>query len=147
MRRLGLILTLLAVSVASACLAKGPSGPTREIPYAVIYGRIGAPKLTRSMNVAIAAYADSQSALKSDTLGLRGGFTQQVDSLTVADSANYYAFLGAVAPATYYLNVWAYGIGQTGYVGSVDTIRALKVRFDSLNGGPHDSVAVNDSLP
>jgi len=143
MRRLCALVLVLVTGVGAACLKTPTSGPQAQTPYAVVYGHIGASKLTTNITVDILAYVDSAHALAGgDTGGFAGSFVQP------ADTGNFYvAFIPATAPATYFLDVLATGQGHTGYVSSLDTIRALRVRFDSINGGPHDSIEVNDSLP
>jgi hypothetical protein len=89
------------------------------------------------------AYLDSAHAVAGgDTSGYAGNFSQAVDT---AD--NYTAVIPASPPGTYFLNITATGQGHAGYVSSTDTVRALRVRFDSATGGPHDSVAVSLTLP
>jgi hypothetical protein len=143
MRRLLTVFGVLVTVVATACLGSvAPPPPQAAIPYAVIYGRIGAPSLTLNIMVVIGAYVDSAAALRDSASGFAGSYQQGVDT-----DNTYMAVVQAKAPATYYLNVLANGQGRHGYEGSVDTIRALRVRFDSVGGGPHDSIEVDDSLP
>ena len=61
--------------------------------------------------------------------GLAGSFGQGVDTAN-----NYVAFVPASAPGTFYLNVLATGQNKSGFVSSVDTIRALRAHFDSAGG-------------
>lgn len=144
MRRLLLVVGAALTAVTTACSLGNPSAPTQRnaISYAVIYGRIGAPTPTFNINVDISAYKDSASAAGGLSSGYAGGFLEPVDS-----DNTYLAAVPAAAPATYFLNIIATGQGKGGYLSSVDTIRALRVRFDSVGGGPHDSLEVDDSLP
>jgi hypothetical protein len=142
MRRLCSVLGIVLAAVGTACLGSTAEGPQHEIPYAVIYGHIGAPTLTTNIGVLISAYSDSAQALAEASAGFDGSFSQPVDT-----GNDYVAVVPASAPGTYYLDVLATGQGHTGYISSLDTIRALRVRFDSVNGGPHDSIEVNDTLP
>jgi hypothetical protein len=144
MRRLSLIFSLLTAGIGTACLTSTAPGPQAQIPYAVVYGRIGAPIATANIQVIVWAYTDSLHAVEGgDSAGFAGAFDQAVDS-----TMNYFtAYVEAAAPGTFFLDIFATGQGHTGYVSSVDTIRAIRARFDTLNGGPHDSIAVYDSLP
>ena len=144
MSRLSFVIAMLAVAVNTACLASTPSGPRAQIPYAVIFGHIAAPKPTIQANANFFAYTDSAHALAGgDTAGYAGNFSQQVD-----DSNNYVAVIPAATPATYYLNMSASGQTAHGFETSVDTFRAVRVHFDTIGGGvPHDSIQINDSLP
>lgn len=143
MRRLSVVLGLLLTAAGTACSLGNPSAPSQNAtPYAVIYGRIGAPANTIEITVDIAAYKDSASAVGDSSSGYAGGVAQPTD----ADST-YVAAIPAQAPATYFLNIYATGQGRRGFVGSVDTIRALRVHFDTVGGAPHDSIEVDDSLP
>lgn len=142
MRRLLLVVGTLVTAATTACSLGNPSAPTQNaIPYAVIYGRIGAPKTTFNITVDISAYKDSASAVHILSSGFAGAFQQPVDS------SLYLAAIPSAVPATYFLNIFATGQGKGGFLSSVDTIRALRVRFDSIGGGPHDSIEVDDSLP
>jgi hypothetical protein len=142
MRRLCFVLISLVGGTGTACLSNPPTTPQRANAYAVVYGRVGAPKLTSSIQVYLEAFDDSAHALAGGTTGYLGLFPENV---TAADS--YYAFIPASVPGTYFLDVSATGIGQKGFVSSVDTVRGVRLRFDSIGGGPHDSVEVDDSLP
>lgn len=144
MRRISVLVSILTGAAIAACsVGTGPSGPQRETPYAVLYGHVTAPLLTRSITVMMAAYDDSAHAIKGgDTAGYAGNFTQPADTAN-----NFIAFVPASPPGSYFLNIVASGQGSTGYVLSTDTVRALRVRFDSLTGGPHDSLMVNLTLP
>jgi hypothetical protein len=142
MRRILVVAGALLTAATTACSLGNVSAPTQNaIPYAVIYGRIGAPKSTFNINVDISAYKDSASAVKALSSGFAGAYDQPVDS------SLYIAVVPASSPATYFLNIVATGQGKGGFLSSVDTIRALRVRFDSIGGGPHDSLEVDDSLP
>jgi hypothetical protein len=144
MRRLWFASSVLVIGLVTACLGSTtPSGPQAAIPYAVVYGHVGAPLLTTNINVIIWAYTDSAHALAGgDTGTFAGAVSQAVDTAN-----NFVAVIPASAPRVYYLDVLATGQGRGGFVSSVDTIRGLRARFDSLNGGPHDSIDVYDSLP
>ena|SRR5215469_6913470 len=145
MHRLYTILGVLAAGIAVACAdnVNPPSGPQHQTPYAVIYGHIGAPKPTLNISVYITAYADSGEALAGGGSGFLGSWTQGVDTAN-----NYIAAIPAAKSGTYFMDVLATGQGKGGYVSSVDTVRAIRVHFDSIGGSaPHDSVMVNDSLP
>jgi len=142
MRRLLVVCAALAAGVTTACLNTAPSGPQPETPFAVVYGRIGAPKLTTGITVYILAYKDSAHAVAAESSGFAGSFRQAVDT-----GNTFVAVIPASQPATYFLDVLATGQNRSGFVSSVDTIRAIRTRFDSLNGSGHDSIAVYDSLP
>lgn len=143
MRRLSVVLGFLLAAVATACSLGNPSAPSQNaIPYAVIYGRVGAPLTTIEITVDIAAYKDSASAVGDSSSGYAGAFQQAVDA-----DCTYVAAVPAQTPATYFLNIFATGQGRRGFEGSVDTIRALRVHFDTVGGAPHDSIEVDDSLP
>jgi hypothetical protein len=143
MRRLSVVLGLLLTAAGTACSLGNPSAPSQNaIPYAVIYGRIGAPLTTVEITVDISAYKDSASAVGDSSSGFAGSFQQPV-----AAESNYVAAVPAQAPATYFLNIFATGQGRRGFEGSIDTIRALRVHFDTVGGAPHDSIEVDDSLP
>ena len=143
MNRLCTALGILAAAVAVACADSVPVGPNNQVPYAVIYGHIGAPKLTTNITVYILAYTDSAQALAEASAGFDGSFAQLTDSAN-----NYTAAVPATAPGTYYLDVLATGQGRTGFLRSTDTVRAIRVHFDSAGGSQRrDSVLVNDSLP
>ncbi len=144
MHRLCTTLGILAAAVTVACVDSAtPSGPQNQQPYAVIYGHIGAPKFTINTTVYIVAFGDSAQAIADGTAGFLGSFPQGVDTAN-----NYVAAVPANAPGTYYMDVWATGQGRSGFVSSLDTIRAIRVHFDSIGGTmPHDSVMVNDTLP
>jgi len=140
-----LAMIALSFGAAAACaISNPPSGPTKELPYAVFYGRIGAPKGVIQINVSILAYKDSAHSIAGGDTGssYAGALLQPA-----GDSNKFIAFVPAQAPGTYWIDIFATGQGHTGFEGSVDTIRGLKVRFDSALGGPHDSVSVYDSLP
>lgn len=143
MRRLSVVLGLLLTGVGTACSLGNPSAPSQNaIPYAVIYGHVGAPATTLNITVNIAAYTDSASAVGDSSSGYAGAFQQPVDT-----GNTYLAAVPAAAPATYFLNIFATGQGRRGFEGSIDTIRALRVRFDTVGGTRHDSIEVDDSLP
>ncbi len=144
MNRLCTILGILAAAVAVACAdSTSPPGPQNQTPYAVVYGHIGAPFPTTNIMVTIVAYDDSAHAIAGGTAGVAGGFNQGVDTAN-----NYVAVVPATAPGTFFLNVLATGQNKSGFVRSVDTIRALRAHFDSVGGSMrHDSIMVNDSLP
>jgi hypothetical protein len=144
MHRLCTILGILAAAVAVACMdSTSPSGPQKQTPYAVLYGHIGAPRPTTNVTVYIVAYTDSAHAIAGGSAGYAGSFGQQVDT-----AYNYVAIVPSTAPGTYFLNVLATGQNKSGFVSSVDTVRALRAHFDSAGGSMrHDSIMVNDSLP
>jgi hypothetical protein len=144
MRRLALVSSILMVAIVGACaLPNEPAGSVPQIPYAVLYGHISAPTLTQNITVTAAAYFDSVHAIAGGTSsGYAGNFTQAADA-----SDDYTAIIPSQSSGTYYVNITATGQGQMGFVSSTDTIRALRVRFDSATGGPHDSIAVSLTLP
>lgn len=144
MRRISLLVSMLTgVAIAACSVGTAPSGPQPETPYAVLYGHVSAPRLTHSISVVMVAYDDSAHAIKGgDTAGYAGNFTQLADTAN-----NFIAFVPASPPGSYFLDIVATGQGPTGYVSSTDTVRALRVQFDSLTGGRHDSLQVNLTLP
>ena len=135
MRRIALVASVMAVAIVGACSLKTPPvGPQAETPYAVLYGHVAAPAHTQSISVLISAYVDSAHAIAGgDTSGYAGNFSQAVDTAN-----NYTAVIPASPPGFYFLNVVATGQGRMGFESSTDTVRALRVRFDSAAGGPHD---------
>jgi hypothetical protein len=144
MHRLCTTLGILAAAVTVACAdTSPPSGPQNQTPYAVVYGHIGAPVFTTNITVYIVAYSDSAQAVAGGSAGFDGSFAESVDTAN-----DYIAPVPSTAPGTYYLDVLATGQGRSGFVSSIDTIRAIRVHFDSIGGTmPHDSVMVDDSLP
>lgn len=142
MKRVCVSLGIL-LAAAGCSLGSAPSGPQAQTPYAVIYGHVGAPANTINITVMMAAYDDSAHAVAEGSTGYVGSY--QVTTDTAND---YLAAVPASAPGTFYLDVLATGQGHGGYLSSIDTIRALRVRFDSIGGTtPHDSIEVDDSLP
>jgi hypothetical protein len=144
MRRISLLVSILTGAAIAACsVPSAPSGPQHETPYAVLYGHVTAPRLTHSITVIMAAYDDSTHAIMGGTTaGYAGNFAQLADTAN-----NFIAFVPASPPGSYFLNIVATGQGATGYVSSTDTVRALRVQFDSATGGRHDSLMVNFTLP
>ena len=144
MRRLIAVFAVLVGGALAAC-SLSPTTPTQsaQTPYAVVYGRIGAPSIMANITVYFLLYTDSALALANGSSGYVAG------SSTGVDSGNYFnAAVPAPKSGTYFLDVYATGQGQMGYVSSLDTIRALRTRFDTIGGSlGHDSVGVFDSLP
>ncbi len=142
LRRVAPLVTLIVGAAACSLGSSAPSGPQRQYAYAVFYGHVAAETGARNITVSATAYLDSVHAVKAGDTAYFGGFNQVVDS-----AHNYLTFVQAKHPIVLYFNLIASGQAHTGYIASKDTIHALRVRLDTLNGGPHDSVAVNLSLP
>jgi hypothetical protein len=141
-----LVAGALAAAAAMAGCSLGGTGTTNNPPepiFAWMYGKVTAPPHTAAITVEFRAYSDSLDALAfGTTTGYIGGNTLLTDT-----GGNYNTALLAAASGKLYLTVLALGQASTGLVYSIDTARAVPMRFDSLNGGPHDSTAVNLTLP
>jgi hypothetical protein len=151
MRGLLIVFGVLLTTIATACSLGNVGAPSSSNPtYAVIYGRIGAPAETANIDIIVTAYKDSAEAVRDSNAGVTAADQVELETSGVqpSDTSNtFVAFVVAKTPGTYFVNVFATGQGSHGFVSSVDTVRALPVMFDSLGGGPHDSIAVYDSLP
>jgi hypothetical protein len=136
---------LAALGLAAGCaLPTGTTGNNLQQPiYAVLYGHVTAPKSRTNVTIEGRAYTDSLDALAfGSTAGYVGGFTFQADT-----GDNFNQTLLVANSGVYFLTVLAYGQGPNGLEYSSDTAYAVHVRFDSVGGGPHDSVAINLNLP
>lgn len=135
----------------AACLVAGcdlPGGTTGNGPqpiYAVIYGHVTAPAGRSQVTIEGRAYTDSVDALgyASTGSGFDGGFSIVAD----ASTNNYNSAIVTGSSGPLWLTVSALGQTASGLVYSTDTARAVRFRFDSIGGGPHDSIAVNLNLP
>lgn len=147
MRRVSVVLGFLLTAIATACLGNVGAPETQNPPYAVFWGRIGAPSLTANIAVVITAYQDSAQAVKGGDTGAVGGVDASTTGIGGDTGNTFTAYVYVAKPGTYFVNVFATGQGHGGFVSSLDTIRALPVLFDSIGGGQHDSVPVYDTLP
>lgn len=133
----------VATLVAGCALPSGSTGPAPQPIYAVLYGHVAAPTGRSSISIEGRLYNDSLSAVAfAKGTGYVGGFMISADG-----SNNYIQPLAVASSGVYYMTVYALGQGTTGVVYSTDTAYAVKFRFDSIGGGPHDSIAVNLNLP
>jgi hypothetical protein len=136
--------SLTVATLAAGCaLPSNPTGVAPQPIYAVLYGHVTAPTGRTEINLEGRVYNDSLSAVAfAKGTGYVGGFSMETDG-----SNNYITFLAVSTSGTYYITELALGQGTTGVVYSTDTAYAVRFRFDSLGGGPHDSIAVNLNLP
>jgi hypothetical protein len=138
------LLTIVAIAAAAAGVAcVGAStlatGPSNALIYAVLYGNVATPGNAFDVQVTGQAYVDSASAiadLKADTVGT---FT-----VSLSGTSSYFRPLYLKAPKVLYITVMGSAVVDTTEVN--DTVRAIRVRFDSVGGGPHDSLEVDLTL-
>ena len=137
--------TLAIATLVTGCDLPGSTTGNGPQPiYAVLYGHVTAPAGRSQVTIEGRAYSDSVDAAGFGTgSGYVGGFSVVAD----ASTNNYSTNLVAASSGTLFLTVLALGQTSSGLVYSTDTARALRVRFDSIGGGPHDSIAVNLTLP
>jgi hypothetical protein len=135
------LLTILAFAAAAtgvACLGKSTlaTGPSGALIYAVLYGNVVTADSAFDLRITGQAYADSASAIadaKADTLG--------TFRIALSGTTSYFEPLYVKVPRVLYITLEGSAI-----VGSTevnDTVRAIRVRFDSVGGGPHDSLEVD----
>ena len=138
MRRPLLTLAAFAITAGSAaCLGKSsPTGATQSaVSYAILYGHVNAPPSAISVTVSGQAYPDSSHAASHlDAIGTFG-------PLMVDASNNYIEPLALTVPTVLYMNIEGVAINGTHEL--TDTVHAIRVRLDSIGGGPHDSLHIN----
>ncbi len=136
--------TLAIASLVAGCNLGNTTGNGPQPIYAVLYGHVSAPAGRSQVMVEGRAYTDSIDALGFGTgTGYVGGLSVVAD----ASTNNYSTDLVAASSGVLFLTILAEGQTSNGLVFSTDTARAVRFRFDSVGGGPHDSVAVNLTLP
>lgn len=137
------LLTLLAFAITAAtvaCLGKSSAtGSTQSaVSYAILFGHVNAPPASTSVTVSGQAYVDSSHAVsKLDVVGTFG-------PAMVDGGNNYFEPLALTRPTVLYMNVEGVAINGTHEL--TDTVHAIRVRLDSIGGGPHDSLQVNLTL-
>jgi hypothetical protein len=141
-RRSWLSLSAFASAVAiTACVGGGnTTTPSRAAVYAILFGHVTTPTGTVKILVKGQAYIDSAKALAGHTDSAFGSFGPN----TITGSGDYLFSLFTRDTVTLWFNVEGQGTHGSGAV--FDTVHAVRVRFDSLGGGRHDSVAVNLNL-
>jgi len=138
------LLTILAIAAAAtgvACVGKSTltTGPSNALIYAVLYGNVVTADSAFDLRVNGRAYADSASAIANANADTVGTFT-----IGLSGTTSYFQPLYLKVPRVLYITLA--GSAVVGTTEVTDTVRAIRVRFDSVGGGPHDSLEVDLTL-
>jgi hypothetical protein len=135
------ILVFAAAATGVACVGKSTvaTGPSGALVYAVLYGNVVTADSAFDLRVTGQAYADSASAIADANADTLGTFRIPLSGTTF-----YFQPLYVKVPRVVYITLE--GSAVVGSIEVKDTVRAVRVRFDSLGGGPHDSLEVDLTL-
>ena len=129
-----------AAATAVACVGSSSVTNSQQgaFPYAILYGTVITSDSAFDVTIGFEAFVDSADALAgTNVFGV-------VPAAGLSGTDSYLQTLVTTQPRVLYVNVSAGAVIGTKEV--TDTVKAIRVRFDTLGGGPHDSVQVNVPL-